>query len=106
MVISDAGAAKAIAAEAGKTKETADRLANGDYTEDADHIRVLAGMVRQLAEQVEALGALWMPRAASQGRRASRDGIERRSNEADGRTEEDLTREEAPAEPMDDRSKQ
>jgi hypothetical protein len=104
MVISDAGAAKAIAAEAGKTKETADRLANGDYTEDADHIRVLAGMVRQLAEQ--ALGALWMPRAASQGRRASRDSIERRSNEADGGAEEDLTGEEAPAEPMDDRSKQ
>lgn len=49
---------KAVVEEARKTKETADRLANGDYPEDADHIRVLAGMVRQLAEQVERLGEL------------------------------------------------
>lgn len=49
---------KAVVEEARKTKETADRLANGDYPEDADHIRVVAGMVRQLAEQVERLGEL------------------------------------------------
>jgi hypothetical protein len=42
-------------AEVASVKDTADRLANGDYTEDADHIRVLAGLIRQLAEQVERL---------------------------------------------------
>ena len=48
----------AVVEEARKTKETADRLANGNYPGEADHIRVLAGMVRQLAEQVERLGEL------------------------------------------------
>jgi hypothetical protein len=49
---------RAVVEEARKTKETADRLAHGDYPGEADHIRVLAGMVRQLAEQVERLGEL------------------------------------------------
>lgn len=44
-------------AELRKVKDTADRLANGDYPADADHVRVLAGMIRQLAEQVERLAA-------------------------------------------------
>lgn len=45
----------AIRAEAVATAETADKLANGDYPEEADHIRVLAGMIKQVAEQVERL---------------------------------------------------
>jgi hypothetical protein len=46
----------AIVAEARKTKETAERMANGDGPPgDADDIRVLAGMVHQVAEQVERL---------------------------------------------------
>ena len=46
----------AIAAEAEATAQTADKLANGaDYPEDADHIRVLAGMIKQVSEQVERL---------------------------------------------------
>jgi hypothetical protein len=45
----------AIRAEAEATAETADKLANGNYPEDADHIRVLAGMIKQVAEQVERL---------------------------------------------------
>ena len=49
---------RAVVEEARKTKETADRLANGNYPGEADHIRVLAGMVRQLAEQVERMGKL------------------------------------------------
>lgn len=49
---------RAVVEEARKTKETADRLANGNYPGEADHIRVLAGMVRQLAEQVERMGEL------------------------------------------------
>jgi hypothetical protein len=42
-------------AEVATVRDTADRLANGEYTEDADHTRVLAGLIRQLAEQVERL---------------------------------------------------
>jgi hypothetical protein len=46
----------AIVAEARKTKETAERMANGDGPPgEADDIRVLAGMVHQVAEQVERL---------------------------------------------------
>jgi hypothetical protein len=46
----------AIVAEARKTKETAERMANGEGPPgEADDIRVLAGMVRQVAEQVERL---------------------------------------------------
>ena len=46
---------QAILAEAQATTETADKLANGDYPEDADHVRVLAGMIKQVSEQVERL---------------------------------------------------
>ena len=51
-------------AEVTKVKETAARLAEGDYPEEADHIRVLAGMIRQLAEQVERLAGEPAPLAA------------------------------------------
>jgi anti-sigma28 factor (negative regulator of flagellin synthesis) len=47
----------AALAEIRKVRETAERLANGDYPTDANHIRVLAGMIRQLAEQVERLAS-------------------------------------------------
>jgi hypothetical protein len=50
--------AEAVRLEAAKTKETADRMANGESTHDKDDIRVLAGMVKQVAEQVERLAAL------------------------------------------------
>ena len=46
---------EAIRAEAAATKETADRMANGETPAAADDIRVLAGMVRQLADQIERL---------------------------------------------------
>ena len=43
-----------IVAEVRKTKETADRMANGESPKgDADEVRVLAGLVHQVAEQVE-----------------------------------------------------
>jgi hypothetical protein len=46
----------AIVAEARKTKETAERMANGDGPPgEADDICVLAGMVHQVAEQLERL---------------------------------------------------
>jgi hypothetical protein len=51
-----ADGADAIVAEARKTKETAERMANGEGPPgEADDIRVLAGMVHQVAEQVERL---------------------------------------------------
>jgi hypothetical protein len=49
----------AILAEARKTKETAERMANGEGPPgEADDIRVLAGMVHQVAEQVERLASI------------------------------------------------
>jgi hypothetical protein len=54
----DAGV-DAIIAEARKTKETAERMANGEGPPgEADDIRVLAGMVHQVAEQVERLASV------------------------------------------------
>jgi hypothetical protein len=48
----------AILVEARKTKETAERMANGEGPPgEADDIRVLAGMVHQVAEQVERLAS-------------------------------------------------
>jgi hypothetical protein len=48
-----------ILAEVRNAKETAERIANGDSPkEGADDLRVIAGLVHQIAEQVERLGAL------------------------------------------------
>lgn len=74
--------------EVAKVRETAERLANGDFPEQADHIRVLAGLIGQLAEQVERLGP------EGEGSAASVATAE----------EEDITPESAPAEPMNDRA--
>jgi hypothetical protein len=52
---------EAIRLEAAKTKETADRMANGETAgdeHDKDDHRVLAGMIKQVAEQVERLAQL------------------------------------------------
>jgi hypothetical protein len=54
----DGSTARAVRLEAAKTKETADRMANGESTDEKDDARVLAGMVKQVAEQVERLAAL------------------------------------------------
>ena len=87
-------------AEVRRTKETAERVANGDAEEGADQIRVLAGMIHQLAEQVERLAAGGLTQVSS-----SRPGDERSPNEAEAPQEEDRTPEDAPAEPLNDRSK-
>ena len=51
--------ADAILLEARKTKETAERMANGEGPPgEADDLRVLAGMVHQVAEQVERLASI------------------------------------------------
>jgi len=36
-------------------KETAERLANGEAPDGVDQVRILAGLVFQLAEQIERL---------------------------------------------------
>jgi len=54
----------AILAEAETTTETADKLANGDYPDDADQVRVLAGLIRQTSEQVERLARHLQRRSA------------------------------------------
>jgi hypothetical protein len=59
MAEQQADGVRAILAEARKTKETAERMANGDAPPgEADDIRVLAGMVHQVAEQVERLAGI------------------------------------------------
>jgi len=45
----------AVRLEIRKVKETAERMANGDYPEEADHLRSIAGLVHHLAEQTERL---------------------------------------------------
>jgi hypothetical protein len=42
-------------AEVTKVKETAERLANGEAADGVDQVRILAGLVFQLAEQIERL---------------------------------------------------
>jgi len=54
----------AILAEAESTTETADKLANGDYPQDADQVRVLAGLIKQTSEQVERLARSMRDRAS------------------------------------------
>jgi hypothetical protein len=58
--------AEAILVEARKTKETAERMANGEGPPgEADDVRVLAGMVHQVAEQVERLAGILSGDSAS-----------------------------------------
>ena len=58
---------RAILAEAESTTETADKLANGDYPQDADHTRVLAGLIKQTSEQVERLARSLMDSGSGDG---------------------------------------
>jgi hypothetical protein len=89
MKIEQTSEAAGAMAEVAKVRETAQRLADGDYPEEADHIRVLAGMIGQLAEQVERLG-----------QQASAPS----AHDAEALVEEDRTPERAPAQPVNDRA--
>lgn len=93
--------------EARKTKETAARLANGEYPEDADHIRVLAGMIQQVAEQVERLAQATVgggPQGGSAGAPNRSGGRPPEAMEAERVVEEDQTPERSPADPINDRT--
>jgi hypothetical protein len=84
--------------EVTKVKETAERVANGDSSSDADQVRVVAGLVHQLAEQTERI----LARMRAPLVEDSKDAEER---EAELIREEDRTLEDAPAAPLDDRSR-
>jgi hypothetical protein len=57
LVVQSGDEVEAALVEVTKVKETAERVANGDSSADADQIRVVAGLVHQLAEQTERLFA-------------------------------------------------
>lgn len=80
-----------------KVKETAERVANGDSSTQADQTRVVAGLVHQLAEQTERLFASVRAPAVEETAAKEHDDELRR--------EEDRTPETAPAAPLDDRSR-
>jgi hypothetical protein len=94
MAISPQANTQAALDEVRKTRDTAARLANGDSSEDADHIRVLAGMIQKLAEQVERLAIGGTASVSTSGTARS---AEAKDSEAAG--EEDQTPEQAPADP-------
>lgn len=87
----------------GKVKETAEHLAKDDSPPGADQFRVIAGLVHQLAEHVERVVA-----AGGQPPIPGREGYpEDRADERhdmDVMLEEDRTPDEAPAEPLNDRT--
>jgi hypothetical protein len=58
--------------EVTKVKETAERLAKGESSERVDPVRVLAGLVHQLASLVEGLAV----REPGQGPTAPLSGVE------------------------------
>lgn len=94
-----------IIEESRKTKQTAARLANGEYPKDADHIRVLAGMIQQLAEQIERLaGAAVKGNDGGEHSTGSEGGMQAGAKEAEAAVEEDQTPEDAPADPISDRT--
>jgi cytochrome c556 len=103
--MNDPGTTNAALQEVRKTRDTAARLANGDYPEDADHVRVLAGMIQQLAEQIERLTDGSAVGTVTSGRPdAAADQPARKDAEA--AVEEDQTPRDAPAQPINDRSEQ
>lgn len=99
-----------------KVREGAERLAKGDAPEEADQLRVLAGYVHQLAEHVERLigvgavpgatpstGTPADPTPAVAGARANDPSSPQ--HDRDVVLEEDRSPEDAPAEPLDDRTR-
>lgn len=62
-ISSTAGGADVDAAlvEIARIKETAEHLAKGDTQQDTDQFRVIAGLVHELAEQVERVVATVRP---------------------------------------------
>ena len=104
----------AALAEIKKVSESAERLAKGDSAEEADHVRVLAGLIHQLAEHTERLfrastgtpvpasadlSSGVAPHPAEAGPLSSSP-----SHDREVALEEDQTPEDAPAQPVNDRT--
>jgi hypothetical protein len=87
---SGTGTATEIRAEVDAVIETAGKAAHEGLDPAADSVRVLAGLVLQLAEQVRRL--LDEPDGSSKS-------VDRSPNETDSPTEEDASPEDSPAEP-------
>ena len=86
----------AVRLEIRKVKETAERMANGDYPEEADHLRSIAGLVHHLAEQTERLiEPMQAPLSSATGER----------HDAEVALEEDRSPERGPAAPLDNRAR-
>ena len=96
-VTSGANEVEAALVEVANVKETAERVAKGESSDDADQTRVVAGLVHHLAEQTERLFASMRTPVAESPR-------EGEDHDAELLREEDRTPEHAPAAPLDDRS--
>jgi len=97
-------------AEVRKIIETSERVANGDHPDEADHIRVLAGMIHLLAEQILRLsGQGGVSASESAGANTAvapqTNPPARVDREVEIQAEEDRTPEHPPAEPAVDRTK-
>ena len=108
------GTDAAALAEIKKVSEDAQRLAKGDQPEGADHVRVLAGLVHQLAEHTER--ALRMKTGAATSTPDPVSGVAAHPADAgpllsssanhdrEVALEEDQSPQDAPAEPINDRT--
>jgi hypothetical protein len=97
---------QAILAEVGSTKETAQGIAHDGPAPDADVSRLLAGLLGHLAEQLERVISL-VPDATKvagvQGSAGGHTAAAAATPEADeGSSEEDISPEDAPAQPAND----
>jgi hypothetical protein len=92
------GDLEAARLEIRKVKETAERMAKGDYPGEADQVRALAGLVHQLAEQTERLVD---PMGAPIGSRFGDQSVDQHDTEVI--LEEDRSPERGPASPLGDR---
>jgi hypothetical protein len=84
-------------------------MANGEFPDEADHTRALAGLVRQLAEQLERHLDNREPAAprVAPGAGSTSGGARLPAAPVDESAgpEEDRTPEDAPADPADDRAR-
>jgi hypothetical protein len=97
-----------------RLRETAEKFANSDQHSDVDQSRVLAGMIHQLAEQVERLASAGVTETG--GTPSDAGGVEttavapstnpptRVDRDAEAALQEDRSPERGPADPIDDRA--
>jgi hypothetical protein len=92
----ESGNLDAVRLEVRKVKETAERMAHGDYPDEADHLRSIAGLVSHLADQTE---RLIEPMRAPIGENVDDP------HDEEVALEEDRSPERGPAAPLDDRTR-